>query len=563
MENFLKVHGDKVHGVLSCFDRMLFRGYLPIMGGWQMAQFFNSSGIRFRELKTFLLQHAEQVKQHAIELANKQGRPYQYLQEKTRKEELARKIAERDGIEEGLICVFTVLEPCRTFSFRFEKGKPFVASARRKCLFVYYYFMDRDFGLIHVKLQTWFPLPIQIYVNGHEWLARKLEQNGIRFRKQENAFLSIEDLARAQKFADRFCSLDWPTLLNRYAKRINPLLNGVLKPMSYYWVTAQSEYSTDVLFKSPAHLSELYSRLLSHSTLCFGAKEVMSFLGRKIHPQFEGEVVSDVRGFQRIPGTRIKHRVKQNWLKMYNKSGSVLRLEMVINEPEGFKVRKQVKCKGKPVMKWTEMRKGVAYLFRYREVSLLANCRYLNALAEVENPTEAVRTLDRITSRKQVAPKRTVKAFNPLAREDSRLFRALLDGEHTVQGFSNLDIRRKLQDSTHLKGIADPGRQSAKVTRIFNRCHAHGLIAKIPRSRRWKLTSHGRMAMASSLQLRDIQFPITHFSFHAPQLQATTPLPPSVPSKPRLPIEQADRLSHIFPYISKNNRALTQEGSPR
>jgi hypothetical protein len=289
----------------------------------------------------------------------------------------------------------------------------------------------------------------------------------------------------------------------------------------------------------------------------------MSFLGRKIHPQFEGEVVSDVRGFQRIPGTRIKHRVKQNWLKMYNKSGSVLRLEMVINEPEGFKVRKQVKCKGKPVMKWTEMRKGVAYLFRYREVSLLANCRYLNALAEVENPTEAVRTLDRITSRKQVAPKRTVKAFNPLAREDSRLFRALLDGEHTVQGFSNLDIRRKLQDSTHLKGIADPGRQSAKVTRIFNRCHAHGLIAKIPRSRRWKLTSHGRMAMASSLQLRDIQFPITHFSFHAPQLQATTPLPPSVPSKPRLPIEQADRLSHIFPYISKNNRALTQEGSPR
>ena len=141
--------------MLSCFDRMLFRGYLPIMSGWQMAQFFNSSNIRYRELKPFLLEHAARVKQHGVDLAQKEGRPFQYLQEKVRKEELARQIGERDHIEDGLICVLSVLEPCRTLSFQSEKGRPFVASARRKCLFLYYYFMDRDFGLIHVKLQTW------------------------------------------------------------------------------------------------------------------------------------------------------------------------------------------------------------------------------------------------------------------------------------------------------------------------------------------------------------------------------------------------------------------------
>ena len=145
--------------------------------------------------------------------------------------------------------------------------------------------------------------------------------------------------------------------------------------MPYYGVTAQSEYSTDILFKSASHLSELYPRLLSHSTLCFGAKEVMSFLGRKIRSNFEGEIVSDAcdLSFKRIPGARIKHRVKQNWLKMYDKAGSVLRLEMVINEPEGFTVRRQVMRKGKKVMRWVDMRKGVAYLFRYRDVSLAAN----------------------------------------------------------------------------------------------------------------------------------------------------------------------------------------------
>ena len=70
------------------------------------------------------------------------------------------------------MCIFSILEPCRTFSFRFKPGRPYVQSARRKCLQLYFYFMDRDFGLIHVRIQIWFPL--QLYVNGHEWLARTL-----------------------------------------------------------------------------------------------------------------------------------------------------------------------------------------------------------------------------------------------------------------------------------------------------------------------------------------------------------------------------------------------------
>jgi len=123
MKAFIDKYEDRIHGALSCFDRMLFRGYLPIMSGWQMAQFFNSSGIRFRELKTFLVQNAERVKRHAMIIAEQEGRPFQYLQGKIKKEDLAKQIAERDRIQEGLICVFSVLEPCRTFSFRTEKGK--------------------------------------------------------------------------------------------------------------------------------------------------------------------------------------------------------------------------------------------------------------------------------------------------------------------------------------------------------------------------------------------------------------------------------------------------------
>ncbi len=236
----------------------------------------------------------------------------------------------------------------------------------------------------------------------------------------------------------------------------------------------------------------------------------MNFLGRKLHGKFEGEIVSDLSSLvcRRTGGSRIKHRVKQNWLKMYDKSGLVLRVETVINNPEEFRVRKQVLRKGKQRTEWVQMRKGVAYLFRYREVSLQANTRYLDALAAVDDPTNAKRALDRVTTPKKDAAGRRCAGFNPLARHDAELFQTLMAGEHCLRGFTNCDIRARLASSVHLRACGhDPRKQSAKVSRTFRRFHAHGLIAKIPRTRRWRVTVYGRQVMGTSLYLRDHHFP--------------------------------------------------------
>lgn len=103
----------------------------------------------------------------------------------------------------------------------------------------------------------------------------------------------------------------------------------------------------------------------------------MNFLGRKLVANFLGEVVSDLSSIvcRRVGGSRIKHRVKRNWLKMCDKAGLVLRIETVINNPEEFRVRKKVLRDGKQRAEWVALRKGVAYLFRYREISLQANAR--------------------------------------------------------------------------------------------------------------------------------------------------------------------------------------------
>jgi hypothetical protein len=519
MKAFLDKHESKITSVLSCFDRMLFRGYLPIMSGAAMAQFLNQAGIKFRNLKDFLTEHAATLKAHAQAMAEREGRPYIYLASAgSRKEQRAREIAEADHITEGLVCVFSQLEPCNTFSFRFQQGRPFVNSARRKCLHIYYYFMDRELGLIHVMVQTWFPMRMQVFVNGHSWLANKMAANGIKFSQCDNAFLWIEDIVRAQRFADRLASVNWPLVLNRYARKTNPLMGSLLGRMQYYWVTSQCEYATDVMFQSATDLKDLYRQLVSHSMQYFGAREVMNFLGKKLVGNFRGEVVSDMtdRCKRRLPGTRVKHRAKMNWIKMYDKAGSVLRVETVINQPDVFKMRKRVWREGKRVTEWVPMRKGVANLFRYREVSLAANGRYLEALAVVDDPSTALKQLNTITQRKRTRAGQSVKAFNPLSADDQRIFKALLSGANTINGFRNRDIRVRLAGSPLLRGCGRcVARQSARISRLLKRFHIYGLIAKVPRSRRWRLTKKGWALLSVAISLKEQTFPALHAQANA------------------------------------------------
>ena len=141
----------------------------------------------------------------------------------------------------------------------------------------------------------------------------------------------------------------------------------------YYWVADQVEYSSDLLFTNPAALRELYSRLLDHAIRRgghFSAEDVLSFLGRRLHPRFDGEVLTDCKK-KREPGARVKHRVKDNWLKMYDKFGLILRVETVINSPREFQVRRCRERQGVSSMVWCPMNKGVSSLSHCREVWLI------------------------------------------------------------------------------------------------------------------------------------------------------------------------------------------------
>ena len=172
MRKFLAKHAAATTGTLSCFDRLLFKGHLPLGYPHAMEVFLTLRGVLFKDLKAFVLKQADRLKAHAQAMAEGAGRPYEYFESPVCKDQRARAPAARDGITEGLVCVFATIEPCRSFRLAYGHGRPTIRPAWRKCLFLYFYFLDREFGVCHVSVQTWFPFTMQVYVNGHERLAR-------------------------------------------------------------------------------------------------------------------------------------------------------------------------------------------------------------------------------------------------------------------------------------------------------------------------------------------------------------------------------------------------------
>src|SRR5437660_899107 len=264
MERFIDRHRDRVIGTLSGFDRMLFRGSLrsiSYMDG--MNVFLACQRVRLCDFGRFAERLSKQIMDHAQEIARRNGQEIQHLRSpKISKEEVARRIMKEKDIRQGLICVLSCVEPCQTFQFarHARSGAPCLEPAQRKCLHLYFYYLDREFGFMHVRLQTWLPFPIQVCMNGREYLARCMDKAGIGYERRENCFPRIDDLPRAQAWLDRLGQRSWQGFLNALARRVNAVIhpNAGLDLQGYYWTMRASEYATDVMFRDGVGREAIY-----------------------------------------------------------------------------------------------------------------------------------------------------------------------------------------------------------------------------------------------------------------------------------------------------------------
>ncbi len=312
LSRFVVKFTSLIVAVLSCFDRVIFKGHLSIANDAALETFVDHVlKIRRADFMAFAQEQSETLVDHAKELAQQAGAEYRFLPGAPRKDKLVDAILRQRPIIEGLICVLCCMECCGSFKLISGKDRPRLVQARRPQRVLYFYYLDPTLGLIYIRLQTWFPFTVQVYVNGHSYLAQQMLKRRLGFTQQDNAFTALDDPKAAQKLADSFVRQNWPKILNRLVRQVNPLMNERwFRSLSYYWVVDQAEYSTDLIFTSREALAGLYPRLLDHAVVNFSAKDILMFLGRRFHPRFDGEVLTHWQK-GRWPGARIKHQMKK------------------------------------------------------------------------------------------------------------------------------------------------------------------------------------------------------------------------------------------------------------
>lgn len=528
MSDFESIFEKDIVGKLTIPDRMILKGHLTtLFGTGAFAAFLARVGVLLKDFKDYMPTVSKAIKGHAMAVAEKAGRPFIYLeQNKTMKkgetkESFARSIAHEDGITEGLVCVLSALEPCMSYSVRGNRAEQKLEAVRsfRKCLHLYYYFIDPEFGFMHIRVQTWAPFEIQFYVNGREWLCRQLDKENIGYTRYENAILSVDNVARAQELCRKFRNKKWTGFLDKCASMVNPYLTTVKQAgfRSYYFCIDQCEVATDVLFGTRASLRSLLPDLINHSIQQTTPKDVLKFFGRKVHGNLKAQVTTDYK--QRPVGARVKHRVGRNSIKMYDK-WSVLRIETTINNPRDFKVAKYVASKTQPSsdasapgnsghqkgrkLEWGRMNKGISNLWRYIQIGEAANDRYLDYLSAVKPTKKALRQLDRLSTGCVVNGKRVPK-FNPVSAIDCNAFAAVLAGTGLLNGIRNRDLAAVLYPPPKSKRAASRNRN--RVSRLIAKFRGHGLLKKVPRCRMYRVTKRGISVMTAALRFRHQEFP--------------------------------------------------------
>ncbi len=499
--------GSAVKGVLHGFDRIVFKGCIkPLMFEDGVSGFLRRKGVLNKNYKSWALRQTKQIIDDAEALTQtvleQPVKRFKGVGE--RKEKVAHDEYDIHGSSKGLIGIWSAMESCNTFKARFSPEQTFPAMKRAstKCKHLYYYLDHKDFGFMNIRLQTWFPFNIQIAMNGREWLKRSLEREGICFDAHKNKFLHIDDMEKAQHLMSTQLDTVWPSMLNGFLTTAFPSINTALFPnMSYYWTLWQSEWATDYLFKSCKDLGLIGETMLRQAFMTGTGERVLRYFDRpftkegKPYTSNSNEVSSRLLDFQ--DGLRVRHWVDSNSVKIYSEQ-NVLRTETTINNPGMFKVfrRKEGETDDTPKVR-RPMRKGVADIPLRAKISQEINDRVIEQLADCSSDQTLEAALG-TTNKRRIKKGKAIRALEPMGK-DKEVLLAMADPAFGINGINNKALREKIKNN--LNGM-NTKQASAKISRLIRLLRDHGLLRKIPKQNKYRLTIAGRKittALAAAL----------------------------------------------------------------
>jgi len=509
MDSLLNKFNTKVKGVITGFDRIVFKGIIrPIMHAAGMESYLVARKILNKDFKNYAMAQSKKIINAAEEISKSQcDREVTYISSNNiRKETIAHDRQKESGIKKGLIGVWSCLESCNTFRSTYNPNvtHPILRKEQSRCKHLYFYFDDPVYGFMSIRLQTWAPYEIQISLNGREWLRRSLDSAGCKYILNGNKFLHIDDYDIAQKLLNEQYNADFEKILTGFLPSVFPHMSEVAgMGLSYYWTLWQSEVAKDYIFESTESLKPLIDNFILHAMITGTGERILKYFGSPVrangqpHQLLKPEIMSRLNNW--YDGSRVRHWNGTNSVKFYNEH-NVLRFEMTMNDPKKFRIHRHSENQNKSEPKrFLFMRKGIADINVRAEVSSNILNRFTEHMATVEDRTELKELLHPISK----PIKRKNKNHRPLDvfGKDLELMLAISDPIFDVSPITNKELQKKLMNTTWTKKMS--GKQlSGRISRHLLLLREHGVIKKLPNQRKYYLTEKGRkLTTAASVAL--------------------------------------------------------------
>ena len=492
MKLLTTTYKEKIAGVLSCLDRVIITGTIPgICYSQGMTSYLYSKGIRIFDYTKYVEPLRNEIRANAEQIAKENNIEIEFVRKShIRKEDLVKKVLDKRGNHPGLVHIISAMESCNSYKPWHDKriGKTFLKNNFSKCLHYYFYFIDPYLGYGYIRVPTWCPFKLQIYINGHNILANELDKKNIKYTMLDNSFDYIENFDIAQQISDDIDIKKIHRRLDELSKRYCPVISHFNQV--YHWSIMQAEYATDIVFKKQKDLQAIYSELVATAIHAVKPDNVATFLGHKVNPRYKGEIGNNYN--VRIQGSRIKHTMGKSSIKMYDKYSKILRIETTTNDVSFFKHYREVEHKdGTKSMKNAPLKKNIYSLTLLSFLFKASNRRYLEFVSAFDNKEVGRKRLEKI-SRSKKENNRNYKGFNLFSKEDLELLLTILRGEFNITGFRNKDIRKRI-----------PGLNSGQVSRLIKRLKVFGLIKKAGNTYKYYLTKLGKELIITAQKLKE------------------------------------------------------------
>ena len=493
MELLQDKYKEKISGVISCYDRIIFTGTLPhLCYSKGMTGYLYSQEIKIFDYPKFAEVYRNKIRDNAESIAKENNIEIEFVHKsKIRKERLVKSKLQDRGNSPGLVCILSAMESCPSYRAWHNKktGQTYLIGSQSKCLHYYFYFIDEFLGMGYMRVPTWLPLRLQVYINGHNILANQLEKAAISYTMVDNSFDNISDFEKAQQLSDNIDIDKIHQQIDKLATQYCPVQTEFNR--SYHWSIMQAEYATDIIFKNQKDLQEIYQDLIATAIHTVKPENIFTFLGKKLDSRFQGEAGNnyDVR----IQGSRIKHSIGKNSIKMYDKFSKILRIETTSNDISFFKHYRKVEHRdGNISMKNAPLKKGIYSLNILNNLLKSSNKRYIEFISAIENKEVGRKRLEKITASKK-ENNRNYKGFNFFNKDDIEVLLTILREKFNISGFRNKDIRELL-----------PKFNASKTSRLLKRLRIHGLIKSVGKTFKYYVTKLGKQTILQAQKIKEL-----------------------------------------------------------